>query len=77
MVILLLAASLYFVDQPYPLPPGHGVFNIEMRFGPDGGILAHFNVSVWDRFGLGLSYGGSNLIATFLGLGVLQSIKTH
>jgi len=24
-----------------------------------------------------ISYGGSNLIATFIGLGILQSIKTH
>ncbi len=62
MVILLLAASLYYVDQPFPLPPSHGLFNVEMRFGPDGGILCHFNVGVWDRLGLGLSYGGSNLI---------------
>jgi len=24
-----------------------------------------------------ISYGGSNLVAVFLGLGILQSIKTH
>lgn len=62
MVILLLVSSLYFVDQPYPSPPGHGLFDVELRFGPDGGILCYFNVGVWDRFGLGLSYGASNLI---------------
>jgi len=62
MLILLLISSLYYVDQPYPLPPGHGVFNVELRFGPDGGILGYFNVGIWDRFGLGLSYGASNLI---------------
>ncbi len=62
MMILVLIGSLYYVDQPYPLPPGHGVFNVEFRFGPDGGILGYFNVGIWDRFGLGLSYGASNLI---------------
>ena len=62
MLILLLISSLYFVDQPYPLPPGHGVFNVELRFGPDGGVLCYFNVGIWDRFGLGLSYGASNLV---------------
>lgn len=62
MLILLLISSLYYVDQPYPLPPGHGVFNVDLRFGPDGGILCYFNVGIWDRFGLGLSYGASNLI---------------
>ncbi|PJA84174.1 MAG: hypothetical protein CO145_01965, partial [Candidatus Nealsonbacteria bacterium CG_4_9_14_3_um_filter_37_13] len=24
-----------------------------------------------------ISYGGSNLVTTFIGLGILQSIKTH
>ena len=62
MAIILMLASLYYVDQPYPQPPIHGVFNIEMRFGPDGGLLGFFNVGVWDRIGVGISYGASNLI---------------
>lgn len=62
MLILCLLSSLYFVDQPYPHMPVHGVFNIDLRFGPDGGILGYVNIGIWDRLGLGMSYGASNLI---------------
>lgn len=62
MAILLMLMSLYYVDQPYPKPPEHGIFDLELRFGPEGAITGYFNVGVWDRFGLGLSYGGSNLL---------------
>ena len=62
MAIIFMLISLYYVDQPYPQQPWHGVFNIEMRFGPGGGLLGFFNVGIWDRFGVGLSYGASNLI---------------
>lgn len=62
MLILCLIGGLYFVDQPYPQMPFHGVFNVDLRFGPDGGILGYANIGMWDRLGLGLSYGASNLI---------------
>ena len=62
MVLLLTLLSLYYVDQPYPKAPEHGVFDVELRFGPGGAILGYFNIGVWDRLGVGLSYGGSNLI---------------
>src|SRR4030042_661396 len=61
MVILLLL-SLYYIDQPYLISPGHGDFDIELRFGPTGEILGFFNVSIWNRFSAGISYGASNLI---------------
>lgn len=62
MALLLMLLSLYYVDQPYPKAPEHGVFNLELRFGPGGAVLGYFNIGVWDRLGFGLSYGGSNLI---------------
>ena len=62
MALVLMLLSLYYVDQPYPKAPEHGIFNIELRFGPGGALLGYFNIGVWDRLGVGLSYGGSNLI---------------
>jgi hypothetical protein len=62
MGMLLMLIGLYFVDQPYPKAPEHGIFNLELRFGPEGAITGYFNVGIWDRLGLGLSYGGSNLL---------------
>ena len=64
MGIILMLLSLYYVDQPMPNPPEHGIFNLELRFGPEGAITGYFNVGVWDRLGLGLSYGGSNLLGS-------------
>lgn len=62
MAIVLMLLSLYYVDQPYPKPPMHGVFDIELRCGPGGDLLGYFNIGIWDRVGVGLSYGASNLI---------------
>ncbi len=62
MEIILLIFSLYFVDQPYPMVPEHSQFDIQLRFGPEGEILGFFNIGIWDRFGFGVSYGGSNII---------------
>jgi len=62
MALVLMLFSLYYVDQPYPKVPEHGIFNIMLRVGPDGAIIGYFNVGIWDRLGLGLSYGGSNLL---------------
>ena len=62
MALVLMLLSLYYVDQPYPKAPEHGIFNIELRFGPGGALLGYFNIGIWDRLGVGLSYGGSNLI---------------
>jgi hypothetical protein len=64
MAIVLMLLSLYYVDQPFPKPPEHGIFNLELRFGPQGAITGYFNVGIWDRLGLGLSYGGSNLLGS-------------
>jgi len=62
MILILLIFNLYYVDQPYLSTPGHGEFDIQLRFGPGGEMLGFFNIDVWDRFGFGISYGASNLI---------------
>lgn len=62
MVLILLIFNLYYVDQPCLSTPGHGEFDIQLRFGPGGEMLGFFNIGVWDRFGFGISYGASNLI---------------
>jgi hypothetical protein len=62
MALMMMLLGLYYVDQPYPKVPEHGVFNMELRFGPEGAITGYFNVGIWDRLGLGLSYGGSNIL---------------
>jgi hypothetical protein len=64
MATVLMLLSLYYVDQPFPTHPEHGMFNLELRFGPQGAITGYFNVGIWDRLGLGLSYGGSNLLGS-------------
>jgi hypothetical protein len=55
-------SSLYYIDQPYPSVPAHAEFDVELRFGPQGEILGFFQIGIWDRFGVGISYGASNLI---------------
>ncbi len=62
MIILLALSFLYYVDQPYLVSPGHGNFDVQLRFGPTGEILGVASVSVWNRFSAGISYGASNLI---------------
>lgn len=62
MALILLIFSLYSVDQPDIDVPGHGVFNIQLRFGPGGEVLGLVHVGIWNRLGLGISYGAENLI---------------
>lgn len=62
MALVLFLFNLYYVDQPYAQVPGHGVFDVQLRFGPGGEILGFFNVGIWDRLSVGVSYGASNLI---------------
>jgi hypothetical protein len=62
MILFFLIANLYLIDQPDLYVPGHGVYGIQLRFGPTGEILANANVGLFNRLCLGLSYGASNLI---------------
>ena len=58
----MMLIGLYYVDQPCLGVPAHGMFDIELRCGPEGAITGYFSVGIWDRLGLGLSYGGSNIL---------------
>ncbi|UCG91897.1 MAG: hypothetical protein JSV97_12670 [candidate division WOR-3 bacterium] len=62
MVVLLFLCSLYFIDQPSSHVPGHAVYDVKLRLGPEGAVLGFFHVGIWDRLSLGVSYGASNLI---------------
>jgi len=62
MVLILLLFNLYFIDQPSTHVPGHAIYNIKLRLGPEGAILGFFHIGIWDRLSLGISYGASNLI---------------
>lgn len=62
ILVFYLLSSLYYVDQPYPSVPAHAEFDVELRFGPQGEILGFFQIGIWDRFDVGISYGASNFI---------------
>jgi hypothetical protein len=62
MLLLFLLANLHYIDQPHIQIPSHGTFDIQLRFGPQGEILGFFDIGVWDRFAIGISYGAANLI---------------
>lgn len=62
MVLILFLCNLYFIDQPSTHVPGHAIYDIKLRLGPEGAILGFFHIGIWDRLSLGASYGASNLI---------------
>lgn len=62
MILLLFMMNLYYIDQPFSGLPPHAEFTIQLRFGPEGEIIGFFDVGLFDRFSLGMSYGASNLI---------------
>jgi hypothetical protein len=62
MILIMFLANLYLVDQPDLYIPSHGVYGIQLRFGPTGEILANANLGLFNRLCLGLSWGASNLI---------------
>lgn len=50
------------IDQPTAGSLEKGEYGFDLRFYPDGGELACMKVGLFDRFMLGVSYGGRNLI---------------
>ena len=64
MIMILFLANIYLVDQPDLYVPGHGVYGMQLRFGPTGEILANAHLGLFNRLSLGLSYGASNLIGS-------------
>lgn len=62
MALITLLLGSYLVDQPDLTVLSHGVYNVQLRFGPVGEILAYGGIGLWDRLTMGVSYGASNLI---------------
>jgi len=62
MILMLFFFSLYLIDQPDIDVLGHGIYSVQMRFGPEGEILGFGTIGLWDRICGGMSYGASNLI---------------
>ena len=73
IILLLLSSDLPAQVPGYPQPPilinrptagslERASYSIEMRMMPAGGVLSSIGVGISDRFLLGLSYGGSNIV---------------
>jgi hypothetical protein len=62
MMIFFLIASLYIVDQPDLIVPGHGIYGLQLRFGPAGEIIVNAHLGLFNRLCLGLSWGASNML---------------
>lgn len=61
-MLVALLINLYLIDQPDLTVANHGVYNVQLRFGPVGEILAQGGIGLWNRLSVGVSYGASNLI---------------
>ena len=72
MTSLLCAAMLWaqpgaldlgqLMDTPVARTLSQGEFAAGLRIYPDGGLLSSVLIGLTDRFGLGVSYGGENII---------------
>lgn len=52
----------YLIDIPTAGMPGKGSFALDIDFYQEGGLLMGITVGILDRFCLGVSYGGSQLL---------------
>jgi len=50
------------IDAPVPGGPASGGYEFALKLSPDGGALAAFDVGIFERFAIGLSYGGDGVI---------------
>lgn len=57
-------AESYYVHRPDPRIYEHGSYTMGIHIAPNGGLLASLCVGFFDRFQIGLSYGGDNMIGT-------------
>jgi hypothetical protein len=55
---------LKLIDAPTAEAPGRGVYDLNILFYPDGGLLAGINIGLFERFALGFTYGGLGIIGT-------------
>ncbi len=52
----------YFIDSPSPEAIYSGNWEMGIRVGPDGGLLARLSSVPFDGLSIGLSYGGNNIL---------------
>lgn len=69
ITLLLLAMACVAFGQSYVHRPdasvaSHGSYGIGLHLAPGGGLLAGLSVGFFDRFQIGLSYGGGNIIGS-------------
>jgi hypothetical protein len=57
------------IDIPTAGILARGEYDFEMRIFPEGGILGGFNVGLFDRFNMGIYYGGTEIIGDSANIG--------
>ena len=65
LLVSLVSADLYYLDEPAPVSLRHGEYMVSARLHSGNGLLARGAVGLFDRVTLGLSYG----VDTVLGHG--------
>ena len=63
-VFLATSAETYYVHRPDARVYGHASYAIGAHIAPEGGLLVDLGVGFFDRFHIGLSYGGDNIVGT-------------
>ena len=70
-ILLLLLATIcvvfgqsYYVHRPDARVMNHASYGVGLHLAPDGGLLLGLSVGFFDRFQIGLSYGGGNIIGS-------------
>lgn len=58
------ARPLKLIDAPTAEALGRGAYDLGVLFYPDGGLLAGVEIGLFDRFALGVTYGGLGIVGT-------------
>lgn len=70
-VVIIIVASIlfsssliaqFFVDSPYPSSLLQGDYNISLRIGPEGALLARLSSVPFRGISIGISYGGERIL---------------
>jgi hypothetical protein len=54
----------HLIDVPTAGVMGRGQYEVGMRLFDNGGVLAHINVGITDRFMIGIAYGGERIVGS-------------
>ncbi|MBD3285407.1 hypothetical protein GF359_03195 [candidate division WOR-3 bacterium] len=57
-------AESYYLHRPDPSVNLHGEYTVGLHIFPQGGLTASLCVGFFDRFQIGLSYGGENIVGS-------------